>query len=92
MHALRCMLEGQAPDWSCDTPRKHHGLRTIGCSWRHANPGLVRVPAMVNLPLAYLGHVQKGFRPQGLKAGTSDLCHNKYRLYRSDLLVQLKST
>ena len=64
MHAQRCMLEGQAPDWSYDTSRKHHGLNRIGCSWCHAIPGLLHVPAMVILHLAHLGHVQKGFRPQ----------------------------
>ena len=66
MHGLRCMLEGQAPDWSCYTSRKHHGLSTIGCSWCRAIPGLVHIPAMVILHLTYLGHKQKGFRPKNL--------------------------
>ena len=64
MHALLCMLAGKAPDWSCYSSRKHHGLSTIGCSWCHAMIGLVHVPAMVILRLAYLSHVLKGFRPQ----------------------------
>ena len=83
MHALRCMLGGQAPVWSCFTSGTHHVLSTIGFSRCCAVPKLLHVPARLIVHLAHLGHLghlQKCLQVSRIRPDLSDLRQGVYTL------------